>query len=493
MADELVPGDQPSYQLCKTIYTLHPLGAKIAESPVAMAMSQPRTIAIPKGPEDRLREQFQLQWEKDCCDKHIFNAKRLSRVYGISTLALMSKGTPPDRPIDYKALPKAEIGFNVLDPLNTSGSLVLDQNPNSLYFQRPQRVSVSGQAYHPSRVVVVMNEDPLYIDYTQSAFGFVGRSSYQRALFPLKTYIQSMITDDLVVVKVGVLVAMMQAAGSIVDQVMATITGSKRALLKEAATGAVLSIGKDDKIESLNMENVDKAHDAARRHLLENIAAGVPMPAKLLLQESFAEGFGEGTEDSKYIAGYIDEVRKQMAPMYTFMDEITKARAWNPDFYKIIQDEFPEYEGVPYTRAFYDWSNSFQASWPSLLREPESELIKVDDVKLKALIAAVEILLPAMDPENKVRLIEWLADNFNMLKRLFPEPLELDYEALESYEPPQQLEEPGQPKPFAAQDSEPAFSPRALRAIERSDVAVKAMVESVLARKPAKRERRSVQ
>jgi len=33
--------------------------------------------------------------------------------------------------------------------------------------------------------------------YTQAAFGFVGRSVYQRPLYPLKSFVQTMITDDL--------------------------------------------------------------------------------------------------------------------------------------------------------------------------------------------------------------------------------------------------------------------------------------------------------
>jgi hypothetical protein len=85
-----------------------------------------------------------------------------------------------------------------------------------------------------------------------------------------------------------------------------------------------------------------------------------------------------------------------------------------------------------------------------LLKEPESEEIRVDDVKLRAVIALLEVLFPQMDPENKAILIKWAADNFNERKLLFQSPLNLDYEALAAYEPQAPaMEEPGAPKPFA--------------------------------------------
>ena len=117
-----------------------------------------------------------------------------------------------------------------------------------------------------------MNEEPIYIHYTSSAFGFVGRSVYQRALFPLKSFIQSMITDDMVTRKAGVLIAKIKPAGSIIDKTMAAMTGLKRNILKDAETNNVISIGQDDSVEAINMQNTDTAMTVARKNLLENIA-----------------------------------------------------------------------------------------------------------------------------------------------------------------------------------------------------------------------------
>lgn len=469
-ADDIVPGAAPSYQLCKTIYAYHPLGAKIAEKPIQKAQSQRRNIAIPKGPEDRLREAYWQEWDKLGADRHIFNAMRLARVYGVSSLAMLTDGQDSSQPIALDLLWSANIAFNVFDPLNTAGSLVLNQNPNAIDFQKiPGGIAVAGQPYHRSRIVVMMNEDPLYIEYTSSAFGYVGRSCYQRALFPLKSFIQSLRTDDMVVRKAGLLIAMIKSAGSIIDNVMVKAGFRKRELLKEGETDNVLQVGENDKIETLDMRNLDGAYGIARKNVIENIASSVPMPGKLLNEETFAEGFGEGTEDAKDVAVYIDDVRRQMGPLYAFFDMVVQRRAWNPEFYKIIQTDFPDYRGVPFTSAFYDWSNSFAATWPSLLKEPPSEEVKVDAVRLQAVLDMLTAVAPMMDPINKTALIQWAIDNFNSFKLLFDAHMTLDENELLDYleearaaanQPPedgdQAQDEPGATRRITASDAAPA-------------------------------------
>lgn len=457
MCDAIVPGAETSYQIAKTIYLYHPLGGKMVDAPISMAQSQQRKISIPNSPEERVREQFEAEWSRIGADKHIANTRRMSRIYGIGSVIFGAVEKPTDQPIDPFEFPKIEMYFNVLDPLNTAGSLVLNQDPNSPDFQKHLAIRVAGQAYHRSRACVMLNEEPVYIAYTQSAFGYVGRSVYQRALFPLKSFVQSMITDDLVTRKAGVLVAKVKPAGSITDRSMLQMLGIKRNFVKEAENNNVISVAPEEDIASLDLQNLDGAAGYARKNVLENIAVSADMPAKMLNSETFAEGFGEGTEDAKNVARYIDRERVTMKPLYDFFDNIVMFRAWNEEFYATIQNEFPEeYGGVDYKTAFYRWKNSFAAEWPSLLTEPDSEKAKSEDVKLKAIIATMEVLLPTLDPENKARLIDWAASNMNANKMLFSDPLNLDMDAFREYVPPTASPEDaaGQeieaPKPFAA-------------------------------------------
>jgi Protein of unknown function (DUF1073) len=428
--EDIEPGSDPSYQVCKLIYVYHPLGQKMAEAPIGMAQCMPRDIVVSSGPEERLVKAFKDEWHRLKADDLIFNLMSQSRIYGVATLAVLTEDEETAAPLNIKRLHELPLSFNVYDPLNTAGSLTLNQNPASLDFQHVVSVVVQGKEFHRSRYCVMMNERPIFLQYSQSAYGYVGRSCYQRALFPLKSFIQTLLTDDMVTRKAGVLIAKMKMSSSILDGVMQRFAGMKRQLLKEARTDNVLSIDVDEAVETLNMQNLDGAYGQVRRNILENIAAADDMPAQILNSETFAEGFGEGTEDAKRVARYVERFRAKMQPAYDFMDEIVRRRAWNPVFYAAIQNEFEEYKDVPYETAYQDWCDAFQATWPSLLIEPESERIKTDEVKLRAVITLVQVLMPALDPPNRARIIQWAQDNFNELKLIFKSPLELDIEAL---------------------------------------------------------------
>lgn len=440
MADSIVPGDQPSYALCKKIFVEHPLGGKLAESPVKLAQSQEREISIPGAPEDDLVEAFTREWERlgaIGADMIIRNVRTVSRIYGIGSLAVGERGKDIGSPLNLEKLAKADLYFNVLDPLNTAGSLVLNQDPNSPDFMKPQQIAVNGKKWDTSRTITLLNEQPIYIEWSSSSFGFVGRSVYQRALYPLKSFIQSMLTDNSVTEKVGLLIMKMKSPGSIIDQRSVSWFGKKRESLKGAKTGNVLSVGIEENVESLNFTNLKDAAEYARANILKNIATAADMPASLINQETLAEGFGEGVEDAKNIARYIDGERIAMTPIYRFMDEIVMRRAWTEDFYKTIQQRFPEqYGDVPYLTAFYEWRNNFKAVWPNLLVEPDSEKIKVDDAIMKAAIALGEVLMPNMDPQNKATVAAWMADVMNERKLMTSEMLLLDEDALANYEPP---------------------------------------------------------
>jgi len=446
MCQNIEPGSDPSYEMCKIIYEYHPLGAKMAEAPISIAQSQARKIALAAGPEEELKKAFEEEWNSLGIDAHIFNHVSLSRVYGVASVGILTKNSESwesvNSPLDYAKLYKQEIAINVWDPLNTSGSLVLNQMPNAPDFLKQSGISVAGVSYHRSRTCVKMNEKPIYLGYTTSSFGYVGRSVYQRALYPLKSFLQTMITDDMVSRKAGVLIAKIKQAGSIVDNIMATMAGLKRDVLKESQTNNVISIHPDEDIETLNLQNVNNAMEMSRSNILKNIATSADMPALLLENETLTEGFGEGSEDAKLIAQYVERFRIELQPVYDFFTKIVQFRAWNPEFYKTLQSKYPQVysTALPWESAFFGWVNNFTAKWPSLIREPESEAIKVEDIRLKAIVSLLQVLLQTMDGPNRAKLIQWAAENFNDMKMMFQTPLILDYEALAEFEPVQGTE-----------------------------------------------------
>lgn len=446
-SDDIQPGMSAGYETCKTIYLFHPLGGKMVDRPIKMAMNEPRTIHISQayGIESRLSDAFEREWKALGADKHIANAARISRIYGVSAAAMLVDNQEPSSAVDYRTLYKHNVTFNILDPLNTAGSIVLNQDPNAKEFQKVEGIRVAGKPYHKSRCVVQQNEDPIYLAYNSAAFGFTGRSVYQRALFPLKSFIQTMRTDDMVAVKGGLLVTKIAGAGAVVNKVMQALGGIKRMMLKRGKTGEVLQIGPQDDISSIDLSNLEKPLDSARNHILENIAAAADMPAIILNSETFAQGFGEGTEDARSVAVYIDNIREWLEPLYDYFIRICQYRAWSIEFFQSLRADFPELQNT-YSVYFASWINNFEYRWPSSLKEPESEKVKVDEIRFKAIVSMLEVLLPQVntDDENRALLIEWAQTNANANESLFPQRLDLDIDSLKANRPEQPRdEEPG--------------------------------------------------
>ncbi|HBV3707749.1 anti-CBASS protein Acb1 family protein [Klebsiella pneumoniae] len=446
-SEDIQPGMSAGYQTCKTIYLFHPLGGKMVDRPIKMAMNESRTVHISQayGIEQRLRDAFEREWKALGADKHIANAARISRIYGVSAIAMLVDNQEPSTAVDYRTLYKHNVTFNILDPLNTAGSIVLNQDPNAQDFQKVDGIRVAGKPYHKSRCVVQQNEDPIYLAYNSAAFGFTGRSVYQRALFPLKSFIQTMRTDDMVSVKGGLLVTKIQGPSSVVNNMMQKLSGIKRMMMKRGKTGEVLQIGANDSIESIDLSNLEKPLDSSRNHILENIAAAADMPAIILNSETFAQGFGEGTEDARSVAVYIDNIREWLEPLYDYFIRICQYRAWSIEFFNSLRADFPELKNT-YSLYFSSWINNFEYLWPSSLKEPESEKVKVDEIRFKAIVSMLEVLLPQVntDDENRALLIEWAQTNANANESLFPQRLDLDIDSLKVNRPQQpQGEEPG--------------------------------------------------
>lgn len=426
MADEIMPGSEPSYQLCKDIYLYHPLGAKIVEMPVKMAQSQARIITIEGAPPEVL-EAFTNTRKAMRADYYIRGVAYTARIYGVGTLGCGTRKGECGQPLQLRKLSNQEPYFVVFDALNTAGGIVLEQDPNKPNFQKVGDVTVAGVPWHRSRMCVLFNEQPVYISWTSSAYGFSGRSVYQRALLPLKSFIRTMITDDMVTQKAGLIIAMMKKVSSVVNSLMQKAAAIKRFLLKEAATGNVLSIEEGETIQSIDLQNIDKAMITARSNIIKNIATAVPMPAQILEQEQFAEGFGEGTEDTKNIVRFVNEVRDEIQTLYDYTDEVCMNVAWSPEFVASMKGAYKDaYGKMTDDEIFYSWKNKFKAVWPNLLEEPPSEKSKQEKVKVEGLIDVYSALSARADEDNLAQLAEWVSANLNEYTELFPVPLNID-------------------------------------------------------------------
>jgi hypothetical protein len=148
---------------------------------------------------------------------------------------------------------------------------------------------------------------------------------------------------------------------------------------------------------------------------------------------------GTGHVEAIEIARHVERFRGTLEPIYDFVDYIVQHRAWNKAWYQQLQKDYPQdFGGMTYDAAMTTFQNSFKAEWPSLLEEPDSEKVKVDDTRLKAALATYQLLSATMDPQNKALLTNWLIDAVNQSDLLFASALSLDTEALADFAEQQQ-------------------------------------------------------
>lgn len=433
-AQDIQPGDGPSYQVCKNLYLWHPLGKKLVDAPIELAQSKPRDTSI-KDAVDEVKEVFDQKWEQHGFDGVIFNEHHTARMYGISAVGAVLDGKDTGKALEMQDLWQQEdkLAFNVWDPLNTAGSLVLSQIPTDSDFQKPVRVAANGIQFHRSRFHVTMNEMPIYLAYTNSAFGFVGRSVFQRTLYPLKSFIQTMRSDDVIANKNAMIVYKAKSPGSVVSEIMQMIGAVKRVLIRFGRNGNVLTIGTEEEVETIRMEHVAQSGEFARNNILKNIASGASMPAIMVNDETLVSGLADGTEDAKLIARFGEHFRLGLIPSYKFCDNYCMYLAWTPDFIKQMQRKYPKrYGGQTREEIFAAWRKSFSAKWPSLLQESEKERAEREQVKAGILVSLLTALMSQLDTENQVKLIMFVKDNMNE-SSIIKHEWELDESALEEW------------------------------------------------------------
>jgi|SRR6516225_4451084 hypothetical protein len=446
VADQIVPGSPAGYELCKQLWELHPLAGKVVEKPVSLALGQKRKINVPCALEERLVKAFEDEWDALQCTRYIRDLAHVSRAYGVGALAYGAPDWPTDKAIPLEELYRVhDFYVNIFDPLNLSGSTVTNQNPNAPDFQKAwQDLTAAGQPYHKSRTVLLFNGTPIYLSFQSSSFSYSGRSVFLRALFPMKSFVQSMIVNDMVSLKAGLLIAKMEQGGSVINRIQEKVSAWKRNLLNEGRTNNTLTIGTNESIESIDLNNTDKAMTVARDNIISDIAAATDVPAILLKDESFAKGLASGDQDMLAVVQYIDGIRTELQPAHAFFDRIVMHRAWNPDFYAALQQDVSELAGVSYEKWFYDMKNLFTVEWPTLIQEPESEKVKRNAEKLKAMVEVLKTLLPSLDPVNRAAAVEWFAQAMADMPEFFTNTLVIDLEALSNYEPPQPGAMPGE-------------------------------------------------
>ncbi|HHT8898677.1 TPA: hypothetical protein ACT5CR_003122 [Burkholderia cenocepacia] len=405
------PGTGLSYQLAKQIYLEHPMGQRAVDNVINLAFSQERTIA---GIPEDAKKAFKSAWAAARADTAIKNCARHARIYGLGTLVDLGGGT-----------------FKIYDPLLTAGSLVGNiSEPLARDFLTPNDPVVRDFKFTPQNSVVAFNGEPIYLAYAQSAFGYTGRSVYYNMLPQLAAFLVSMEVDALVLKKSGVLVAKTKPVGAAANRMSMWWQRKKASDVKRSLNGNVLAIEEGEDISTLNMANTADAMTTARNNVISNIATALDAPAVILQNDVLTNGFGEGKEDSKVIAQFVERYRNEIEHIFEFMIPRIQELAWTEEWYASFVMANPAYASISFQSATNFWRNNFEYTWPNYLVEPDSEKVKREESSFNAYLALYEKLQAGIqNPETRRALAQSLVEltHSDELQTLLPLPIDIEF------------------------------------------------------------------
>ena len=152
-AEAIIPGSPAETAPARPSWHTTRLAPKTGGKPHRLGAEPGACITVSNGPESRLVPAFKKEWKETGgaanvtggpvgADAIILNLYRtVLCAYGIASLIVGDRKnqTHRKRRFDLAKVHETDPYYNVLDPLNTAGSLVLDQDPNSPNFQKPPR------------------------------------------------------------------------------------------------------------------------------------------------------------------------------------------------------------------------------------------------------------------------------------------------------------------------------------------------------------------
>lgn len=410
-SEVIEPGSGLDYSLAKRIYLEHPLGSRIVDSPITLAFTQKREIS---GIPEEAKIAFQNAWKLARADVAIKNTARHARIYGAGTLVDLGEGT-----------------FKVYDPLLTAGSIVGNiGEPLSRDFLTADDPIVRGVKFNNQNSIVLYNGAQVYLTYSASAFSYGGRSVFYNMLPMLSGFLYSIDVDTLVLKKAGALVIKTKPTGAAPSRFSQFFQRKKANDVKRALNGNVIAIETDESIETINMTNSDDMV-TARDNMISNIATAMDAPALILKNAVLTQGFGEGSEDAKILAQYVERYREEIEVLFDWMTSKIQALAWSEEWYQSFQMSHPEYAGISYQSAINFWKSNFSFEWPNYITEPDSEKRKGQKDSFDAYMQLYRELQSGIkNPENRRALAQAMVDltQSDAFKALLPEPIPLNFD-----------------------------------------------------------------
>lgn len=368
-----------SYEDCRNIYKYWALGKRVAKALPNFALSAQRTIIFEDMPEECIKL-FQ-EAEKDLQIHRLLKEVLTNiRIFGISGICVVSDKDDLSKKLTYSSTIDKTIAFNIVDPLNLTGSQI-GIDPTKLNYQKVSSIKVNGQDVDLSRAYIGFNDHLFYLDYVPSNFNFGSISIYQNMISLIYDWNKCVTALERISTKAGSILVR-NRDGGVLNSISTEAARKTLEAIRNMRNDGIASINNSDSVELFNLAGVGEV-DAIIERLNNCIMMALSdTPSAILLDERLAKGFGDGTEDMKAILMAVEDYREsQIRPIYNFLDKYLLYLTFTPKTLQKLKEDYSEFKSMSLPELREAIFNSFSFEWGNLY--PESEATKTDNMARK--------------------------------------------------------------------------------------------------------------
>ena len=393
----------------------HPLLLAITGKPVIDALGRgfeysfPDTNIVPEAKErfEKIANQATVP---------VIRAFKLAFVYGAAGIGLVVNNEDPNKPIDtgwFSQQLENGYAISTFDSLITAGSFTANIDPNSVEFQKVLDFSVNGKKYHYSRCKVVFNplEDPNYLQWESTAYGFVSASIIKRALPALQDYLLNKIAKRKLLKKVASFVHKQDAKSTVYDKITEYVAKIKRSKVEDLTSGEAVIIGTEESIESFNLSNHQQVMQFLSDDNMDDIANATGWQASYLKHAMLSTGMADGSNDAAQIDKMLYGVQNFTKPIFEWIDDILFYVAWTDSFIDSIALQYPDiYRGKTINQIRTLWRTGYERVFNPPTAEPAKDKAATDKTTVEN-ISAIATLLQQVSSNQQ--LFDFVQNAFN--------------------------------------------------------------------------------
>ena len=406
-----------SYEECKNIYRNATMGKRVVEGLVNFAMSAEREIDVQKAPPEaiqKFKETAKVLKQEEAIKQTIYNA----RIYGTDGLYVAMYNEEEEKD-DFTTKPtfedayKYKIRFNVLDPLNLSGSRV-DNDPLSFHFLELVDIKVNTKTVPRKRISISHALEPLYLDTRTTLLPFTPPSVFYNMIDLLKEYDDAIKSIGDLLYKAGAIVYKYPAKSKL-NGVFVDAQERSQIILQQKQSGEVISISADSSLEDFPISNLSGLIEAINK-LEDDITKALnDTPASILFDKSLSNGFSEGDKDKETEISIIESFREnKLTPLYELTDYYVMLKAWDSAFIDDMRYKYSEYQDKTDSEIFRSWADNFTYKYGNLFPEPESITQDNNAKKLDNLLKAQQLGANPADLQEELNESEIFRNEMNL-------------------------------------------------------------------------------